>query len=167
MLTMLQDLWYNWGLSDTTLVISSSQSELNNPRKFRLLDFLRSLLYSLHAETELRTSLGTCVMSFWLTREPARLSPYTEADFSLSTTVFEDLENMENIVFVSTTTALCDDSLTTESVSKEDAKAVHFRLWQQPGVGPVQQLPWYHVKKPVRPGPPPPDNYNIWSGQTL
>ena len=56
----------------------------------------------------------------------AKLSPYTEADFSLSTTVFEDLENIENIVY-SITTALCDDSLTTESVSKEDAKAVQVR----------------------------------------
>ena len=50
---MLQDLWpwYNWGLSETTLVISSSQSELNRPRKFRLRDFFLSLLYSLLLET--------------------------------------------------------------------------------------------------------------------
>ena len=70
---MLQDLWlwYNWGLSETTLVISSSQSELNRPRKFRLRDFFLSLLYSLLLDmltlTQLLTSpLPAGLSSTWL-----------------------------------------------------------------------------------------------------
>ena len=72
-LTMLQDLWpwYNCGLSETTLVISSSQSELNRPRKFRLRDFFLSLLYSLLLAmltlTQLLTSpLPAGLSSTWL-----------------------------------------------------------------------------------------------------
>ena len=58
---MLQDLWlwYNCGLSETTLVISSSQSELNRPRKFRLRDFFLSLLYSLLLDMLTLTQLLT------------------------------------------------------------------------------------------------------------
>ena len=70
---MLQDLWpwYNCGLSETTLVISSSQSELNRPRKFRLRDFFLSLLYSLLLDmltlTQLLTSpLPAGLSSTWL-----------------------------------------------------------------------------------------------------
>ena len=60
---MLQDRWYSWGLSDTTLVISSSMSELNRPRNWRLLDFFLSRLYSLVTDTLLRTSRGTWLMT--------------------------------------------------------------------------------------------------------
>ena len=84
---MLQDLWlwYNCGLSETTLVISSSQSELNSPRKFLFRDFFLSRLYSLLADTltQLLTSRGTWLSSVWLV------------------SIVLDLENRENIVCLS------------------------------------------------------------------
>ena len=94
---MLQERWYSCGLSLTTLVTSSSQSELNMDRKCRVRDFFRSRLYSLWwPATQLRTSLGGpggrgCGVLG---------SPVYTPPRSLSTIVLEDLENMENMVSV-------------------------------------------------------------------
>ena len=106
---MLLDRWYNWGLSETTLLISSSQSELKSPRKFLLLDFFFSFLYFLFSLLFVFT-LTLLLTSNWLFLygerhgissrsvfrvpcEPEKILLWTVSSLLVFATPFEDLEN--------------------------------------------------------------------------
>ena len=108
---MLLERWYNCGLSDTTLWISSSQSELKSPRKFRLLAFF--FLYFLFSLLFMFT-LTLLLTSSWLSLKGDRLRMSSLSVFSVpcepetvcvnsfsSLLCFAtplDLENNENIL---------------------------------------------------------------------